>query len=77
MEAFINIEANKRNYILISPGACGRVWIETLAVSFSDSIPDLIGGAEVSYQTQNEIDILGVGDSCRIDDSEAVVVRIN
>lgn len=69
-EAFVNVVPGKRNYIVISEIIEGRVHVNNLVVDWS-------GTPEIEdYFDANAVDLLAVGESCRLSDSNAVVVRI-
>lgn len=69
-ETLVNVEPWKRNYIVISEIIDGRVHINNLIVDWS-------GTPEIEdYFDANAVDLLAVGESCRLSDSNAVVVRI-
>lgn len=69
-ETFVNIEAGKRNYIAISEECNGRVWVNSLICGWTDT-PEI-----ANYEDALAVDCLGVGESHRLTDSNAVVVRI-
>ena len=69
-EVYFNIDAQRKNYLFISPEHDGRVHVQ-LERKTDDEL-----GEVADYFEYNQISALSVGKSCTIYDGAAIVVRV-
>lgn len=69
-EVYFNIDAQRKNYLIVSPEHAGRVHVE-LSRKTDDELGEVAG-----FEEFNQISALAVGESCTIYDGAAIVLRI-
>lgn len=74
MEFYLNLRADRKNFLIVTPAGDGLAHIVADAMTDAE-IDEIVAGCD--YSDALQLSALAVGESCRLSGSDVVILRIS